>query len=360
MERQQLQPPVGNWDPPTGLRPSTRRRLTLPPWLSWPVAVFAAPLVLIVLRLLATEPLPTILPVVPAIAVAVCLSWMNAIDMGTRAARAHAVLWGMTVAAVIAGVVNTTVWYIVSERIAAQVSAPIIEELLKAAGVLWALRRREIRNGLDGLVCAGLVAVGFAFAENIGYFLEANQNGMLAQSFLARGVLTPFAHPLFSMWSGLAIGLGVYRRGRLRITDLWGVLVSIGLHAGFNTLALHGAALEPGWIAVVYGCGALMFTCSVLALYRTRANDMRMYRREIARVAFTYQLNPYEVEVFKDWSRVRRHRRSLRRRERKQFDKLHATVRVLMADRTPSPPATQDHLGHLGAARRAAQSSRRR
>ena len=88
--------------------------------------------------------------------------------------------------------------------------APWVEEAAKGAAVLLVLlfRRREFDGVVDGIVLAGLSGVGFAFTENVLYFgraFLAGQEQSLTTGFFAagftfvlRGVLSPFAHPLFT------------------------------------------------------------------------------------------------------------------------------------------------------------------
>ncbi len=118
---------------------------------------------------------------------------------------------GATVSVIVAGTINSIVAVAVSEAAAAVVSAPVVEELMKGLGIYMALRRREIDGVSDGLVYAGWVGLGFAAVENVQYFLVASDDGTLAATFVVRGLLTPFAHPLFTAWIGLAIGLAVGR-----------------------------------------------------------------------------------------------------------------------------------------------------
>ena len=53
---------------------------------------------------------------------------------------------------------------------------------------------------LDGIVYAAMVGLGFAFTENILYYgRTALEGGVpLAATFFVRGVLSPFAHPVFT------------------------------------------------------------------------------------------------------------------------------------------------------------------
>ena len=117
--------------------------------------------------------------------------------------------------------------------------APFVEEGLKGFGVLLIvlLRRREFDGVVDGIVYAGLVGAGFAFSENILYlgreFVEYGQQG-LTELFILRCIMGPFAHPLFTAFTGIGLGLAV-----AVMRSAWSrVLVALG---GFLLAALlHG------------------------------------------------------------------------------------------------------------------------
>ena len=119
----------------------------------------------------------------------------------------------------------------------ATIIAPIVEEGVKGAFVVGLLifRRREFDGIVDGVVYAGLVAAGFAFTENILYMGRAfaeddalvGQGGGVLAVLILRGILSPFAHPLFTSMTGIGCGLaaaqplaggtGAVRAGRLRV-----------------------------------------------------------------------------------------------------------------------------------------------
>ena len=134
-----------------------------------------------------------------------------------------AFLWGAGVSTAISMLVNTTVLYAAAEstlslegafQISAVVSAPLIEETTKGLGVLiiFLIWRRTFNGAVDGLVYASVVAAGFAFAENIGYFIRYWDS--ITDVFIARGVFSPFAHVTFTACTGLAIGASARRRSR--------------------------------------------------------------------------------------------------------------------------------------------------
>ncbi|MDQ4085149.1 MAG: PrsW family intramembrane metalloprotease [Actinomycetota bacterium] len=130
--------------------------------------------------------------------------------------------------------------------------APVTEELTKGLFIVLAvlLRRREIDGVLDGIVYAGMVGIGFAFTENVLYYIHVygappdQPSGLAAATglFILRGVMAPFAHPLFTAAIGIGMGLALYSRrwtGRL----LWPVLgyaVAVVLHGAWNGSALLG------------------------------------------------------------------------------------------------------------------------
>ena len=76
----------------------------------------------------------------------------------------------------------------------------------------------ELDGVLDGIVYAGMVGIGFAFIENILY-LAAAYNGTdglgpggteaLTGTFVLRCLVSPFAHPLFTTFIGIGVGIAV-------------------------------------------------------------------------------------------------------------------------------------------------------
>jgi RsiW-degrading membrane proteinase PrsW (M82 family) len=82
-----------------------------------------------------------------------------------------------------------------------------LEEMAKlSAAIFIVMRHRLVFNQLiDGVVYAVTAAIGFAFVENLFYFIQflnSGQNGLL-QVFAFRSLGTMFAHTLFSGVAGL-------------------------------------------------------------------------------------------------------------------------------------------------------------
>ena len=107
------------------------------------------------------------------------------------------------------------------EVLRAVVQAPIVEEVGKGLGLLllFVTARRAFDGPVDGVVYGALIGAGFAFTENIQYFAIAFIEGGavdLTTTFFVRGILSPFAHAMFTSVTGLALGLAARRGATLR------------------------------------------------------------------------------------------------------------------------------------------------
>lgn len=135
------------------------------------------------------------------------------------------------------------------------VVAPFTEEAAKGLFVLLLLvyRRAELDGVLDGIVYAGMVGIGFAFTENILYLSQAyigdeDRVGSIESAvslFVVRGIFSPFAHPFFTAFLGVGIGLAVASRSRpLRVVaPMVGYLLAVGAHALWNgSLLIDGGS----------------------------------------------------------------------------------------------------------------------
>src|SRR4051812_43462947 len=199
--------------------------------------------------------LATVLATVPVGPLVACYLWLDRYEPEPRRLLAAGLLWGCFVATAAALVVQGVGGFVLSftDRESLQVVAPVTEEASKGLFLLLLLwwRRAELDGVLDGLVYAGMVGIGFAFTENILY-LAAAYNGTvgagpggteaLTSTFVVRCLFSPFAHPFFTSFTGIGVGIAVASRTRsLRfLAPLLGYLCAVTVHGIWNGSTLYG------------------------------------------------------------------------------------------------------------------------
>ena len=105
-----------------------------------------------------------------------------------------------------------------------------------------------------------MVGIGFAFVENILYLAAAynGTDGMgpggteaVTAVFVVRCLFSPFAHPLFTSFIGIGVGIAVGSRSRTvrMLAPLVGYLLAVVAHATWNSSTLFG--LE-GFVGVYF------------------------------------------------------------------------------------------------------------
>lgn len=191
--------------------------------------------------------------VAPLLVVMSVLLYLTRWDKEPSWLIAVAFLWGAGVATSLALLGNHGGMSLVSdinfgptplqtEGVTATIVAPIVEESLKGIGVLLILliRRRYLNSPLNGLVIAGIAAAGFAYTENILYFARSIEQ--LPVIFIVRGIISPFAHSIFTSFTGVAIAVALTRIANCRAKVgliLAGFTTAMCLHATWNGLASY-------------------------------------------------------------------------------------------------------------------------
>jgi protease PrsW len=199
--------------------------------------------------------LATVLATVPVGPLVACYLWLDRYEPEPRRLLAAGLLWGGFVATAVAIVIQGIggLFVGVSNDTSLAIVSPAVEEGTKGAFLLLLLwwRRAELDGILDGLVYAGMVGIGFAFVENILY-LAAAYNGTegngpggtsaLTATFVVRCLLSPFAHPFFTSFTGVGVGIAVASRNRnVRfLAPLVGYLCAVAAHAIWNASTLFG------------------------------------------------------------------------------------------------------------------------
>ncbi|MFC9086518.1 PrsW family intramembrane metalloprotease [Nocardiopsis dassonvillei] len=121
--------------------------------------------------------------------------------------------------------------------------APLVEESAKGVVLLILLwrRRHELDTFTDGVIYAGMVATGFAFTENILYFLSAFFDGTLVATFAIRGLIAPFGHPVYTAMIGIGVAYAAMRSGALRLlAPVAGWAAAVLLHGMWNGSTYFG------------------------------------------------------------------------------------------------------------------------
>lgn len=200
----------------------------------------------------------SIVAFVPAVIYLLPFIWLDRYDPEPLWLLALAFAWGALVAVIFSFVVNTVIGVAFTLGVSADagqvagavISAPLFEEGSKGLGlvILLIFFRRYFDDVLDGIVFAGVIALGFATVENVMYYGAAlGQAGLGALIFLfiIRGILSPFAHTTFTAMTG--IGCGIAREshnGIVRVIfPIVGYIFAVALHAMWNGLAMYSAAI---------------------------------------------------------------------------------------------------------------------
>lgn len=180
------------------------------------------------------------------------------------------------------------------------VKAPIVEEFAKGLGILilYATARRAFDGPVDGIVYGALIGAGFAFTENIQYFgisyLEGGA-GQASVTFFVRGIMSPFAHVMFTSVTGFAVGLAARRgatTGQAVGPWLLGLAGAIALHAFWN-----GSAVFTDFFSTYLMLQVPLFILFILGVLALRREESRLTRKRLGEYAAAGWFTPQEVDM---------------------------------------------------------------
>ncbi|HSK81030.1 MAG TPA: PrsW family intramembrane metalloprotease [Thermoanaerobaculia bacterium] len=241
--------------------------------------------------------LALVLSFVPAFLCAAFVYWLDRYEKEPLRLLGGAFFWGAFVAAagalVSQMILSGGVYLATGSEEAADLAgstlfAPLTEESLKGLAVLlvFLVFRREFDSLLDGLVYAGIVALGFAATENVIYLLgfaeEHGTEGMLGL-FVVRCILGAWDHPFYTSFIGMGLAasrLSLSGWVRWLAPPLgWGMAVAT--HSLHNVLA-EAASSTPEVLFLMFlidWTGWLFVAIVILVAIR---REGRLLRAELA------------------------------------------------------------------------------
>ena len=172
------------------------------------------------------------------------LAWLAAFGWGTGGALIFAGFGNGFVDSAVeeSGLGDSAVDFVTSA-----LTGPVVEETGKGLGVLALIlaARKVLERPAQGGVLGALVGIGFAWGEDVGYYVSALEDGMsgLWESFLVRAILGAYAHAIFTGVFGYALAWAVLRANSAMRAVLIGALGFVG------ALALHAQANGLGFVA---------------------------------------------------------------------------------------------------------------
>ena len=139
--------------------------------------------------------------------------------------------------------------------------APLIEELFKGFGILILFlialnTRKGLRGPLSGLVYGGIIGLGFALSEDIGYMMDAAEDSGLSGilvTFFGRVILLGLSHTTYTAVIGLGFGYAIVSDKKINriIYPLTGLAGAIVLHFMRNLLVTTLNAYGIGFVLAV-------------------------------------------------------------------------------------------------------------
>ena len=315
-----------------------------------------------------------IIALVPLAGVLIAVRIIDRWEPEPRSLVVFAVAWGAIAAVGIALGVDLALSLVVGARDSAAddafmavVQAPVVEELAKGLGVylIFLAARRAFDGPVDGVVYGALVGAGFAFTENIQYFAISYLEGGAAEAtgaFFVRGILSPFAHVMFTSITGFALGLAARRgakAGRAFGPWLLGLVGAIALHALWN-----GSAVFGDFFMLYLTLQVPLFAVFIIGIIALRREEARLTRTRLSEYAAAGWFTPQEVDMLATgagrrvalaWARtLRGDRRPLMRTFIEDATALAAARQRAISGRDPRAVADEGALLERTAAARAA------
>ena len=258
-----------------------------------------------------------------------------------------ALVWGAVAATALSGIANEG-WGLVVAKLGgpvfaaewtAALTAPFVEETLKAAGVvlIYLIARDEMDDVMDGFVYGAMCGLGFAIVEDVFYFVAifgGTPGGVLA-GFYVRIVSSGFyGHVLYTGLAGIGIAYFVSRRDE--VTFGRRLLVAIGLFAAavfahflwnsplFNffpgSVESVGDWLQIPLAAAIKGVPLLIFVVVLVRLAHRR--EQMWLALALREEADTPALTQAELRILLDRGERRRSRREIRERAGEPAERL--------------------------------------
>jgi RsiW-degrading membrane proteinase PrsW (M82 family) len=242
-----------------------------------------------------------LLAFIPAFVMAVFIYWLDRYEKEPLIVLGAAFFWGAVVAAGGAYIINTVfgigIYALtgsgdVADAATSSIVAPFVEEALKGAALLaiFLAFRKEFDSILDGIIYAGITALGFAATENVQYiyehgYLEGGWEGFW-RLVLIRDLVVAWQHPFYTAFTGIGLAFGRLHKGLLvkLIALATGFALAVFTHAfhnsfidavgGFEGFALGSLIDWFGWF--------LMAVFIVFMIGRERGLMQRQLKDEVA------------------------------------------------------------------------------
>ena len=259
--------------------------------------------------------------------------WLDRYEPEPPRYKYAAFIWGGVVAVAIALSLQIAIQetFGLSDETMASVVAPATEEPAKCLFLLltFVRMRRVIDGFIDGLVYAGLVGIGFAFVENIGYYaasylgsadLKLAGAAGATTTFVMRGIFSPLAHPGFTSAFGIALGLAVGPFARRSfpfrvVVVILGFCVSMGLHALWNSSLAFGGG--EGFVLTYLALTVALLCLAVFAIV-VRLRQVRTLERSLQGISSRGWIHPDEIPFLSRFT----YRKAARRFARQHYGRV--------------------------------------
>lgn len=217
--------------------------------------------------------------------------------------------------------------------------APFVEEASKGTFVFLVaiLLRHRVVSAMQAVALSGLCAVGFAFTENIVYYARGFIYGSVTagagdveaavqQLVFLRGFMTSYGHPLFTMFIGLGMVLGLRTRSKLVrvLAPLSGFLVAAFGHMLFNGMST-ASEMSMTRLAIQ---GVLVVLFTTFFLVRQELKEYKRVRTRLEDYVLMGWLQPADPQNF---GTLRRRARLLLVAARRGPRTFGATLRLVRA-----------------------------